>query len=287
MTPRNLETTATLALARRDTLYPAVILNGGREEERRELALELARTLLCEAAAEERPCGRCKHCRRVVWPGGKQDLFHPDFMVLERDLRTSTSVDAARALLQAAQVSPFEARGQVIVIGAAETLSNEAANALLKVLEEPPVRAPRHFFLLAPSRLDLLPTLRSRSLSVYLGPAEPLDRTVAADLAASFGECVRALAATRAPIHLLTAAAELQNAGAFEDPRAARPWAMAAQAVRLAADGVASTARRALLDLAEALLTGAEWRLRGVPVDRILEGLVARHLAVLARPEPR
>ena len=281
------EMKATQDLARRGTLYPAVILHGGREEERRELALGLSRTLLCEESVEARPCGRCKHCRRIVWPGGKQDLFHPDFMVLERDLRTSTSVDAARTLLQAAQVSPFESRGQVFVIGAAETLSNEAANALLKVLEEPPVRAPRHFFLLAPSRLDLLPTLRSRSLSVYLGPAEPLDATAAAELAASFGECVRALAASRAPIHLLTAAAELQSAGAFDDPRAARPWAMAAQAVRLAADGVASATRRALLELAESLLTGSEWRLRGIPVDRILEGLVARHLAVLARPETR
>jgi hypothetical protein len=98
---------------------------------------------------------------------------------------------------------------------------------------------------------------------------------------------VRALAASRAPIHLLTAAAELQGAGAFDDPRAARPWAMAAQAVRLAADGVAAATRRPLLDLAESLLTGSEWRLRGIPVDRILEGLVARHLAVLARPEAR
>ena len=287
MSERSPELQATLDLARGERLYPAVILHGGREEQRRELALTLSRTLFCEEAAEARPCGRCKHCRRIVWPGGKQELFHPDFMVLERDLRTSTSVDAARTLLQAAQVTPFEARGQVFVIGAAETLSNEAANALLKVLEEPPVRAPRHFFLLAPSRLDLLPTLRSRSLSVYLGPAEPLDAAAAAELAAGFGECVRALAATRAPIHLLTAAAELQSAGAFDDPRAARPWAMAARAVRLAADGAATAPRRALLDLAESLLTGAEWRLRGIPVDRILEGMVAQHLAVLARAEPR
>lgn len=275
---------ATLAQARRGALYPAVILHGGRDDARRALALELARTLLCERPAEGRPCGSCKHCRRIVWPGGKQDLFHPDFFVLERDLRTSTSVEAARTLLQAAQVSPFEARGQVFVIAAAETLTNEAANALLKVLEEPPVRAPRHFLLLAPSHLDLLPTLRSRSLSLYLGPAEPLDEARAASLAAGFAGCVHALAATRAPLHVLTAAAELQAAGPFDDPRAARPWALAARAVRLAADGAAADARRPLLDLAESLLLGWELRLRGVPAERILEGLVARHLAVLARP---
>ena len=110
------EMKATQDLARRGTLYPAVILHGGREEERRDLALALARTLLCEESVEARPCGRCKHCRRIVWPGGKQDLFHPDFMVLERDLRTSTSVDAARTLLQAAQVSPFESRSRAYAV---------------------------------------------------------------------------------------------------------------------------------------------------------------------------
>jgi hypothetical protein len=275
---------AMLELARRGELYPAVILHGGREDERRETALALARTLLCERAPAARPCGACRHCRRIVWPGGRQELFHPDFQVLERDLRTSTSVDAARALLVAAQVSPFEARGQVFVIGAAETLSNEAANALLKVLEEPPVRAPRHFLLLAPSRLDLLPTLRSRSLSVYLGPADPLDPEQATALAARFGERVRALAQSRAPIHLLSAAAELAGTGGFEDARASRPWATAAYAVRLSADAAEPAVRRRLLDLAEALLGAAELRLRGIPAERILEGLVARHLAVLARP---
>lgn len=274
----------TLDLARRGELYPAVIVHGAGEAERRELALELGRALLCEAPAPERPCGVCRHCRRIVWPGGKNDLFHPDFMVLERDLRTSTSVDAARTLLQAAQISPFEARGQVFVIGAAETLSIEAANALLKVLEEPPVRAPRHFLLLAPSRLDLLATLRSRSLSVYLGPAEPIDRAQAEALAAQFGASVRALAASRAPVHLLSAAADLLAAGPFDDPRASRPWALAAQAVRLAADGVEPRQRRALLDLAQTLLGGAELRLRGIQAERIVEGWVSRHLGALAHP---
>src|SRR5262249_11327408 len=111
---------ATLDLARRGELYPAVILHGGREDARRETAPAPPRPLLCERAPDERPCGACKHCRRIAWPGGKTEPFHPDFLVLERDLRTSTSVEAARTLLQAAQVTPFEARGQVFVIAAAD-----------------------------------------------------------------------------------------------------------------------------------------------------------------------
>ncbi|HEX4960122.1 MAG TPA: hypothetical protein VF173_04740, partial [Thermoanaerobaculia bacterium] len=162
---------AALTSARQGRLYPAVILDGGDAEARRQAAVKLARTLLCEAPPEARPCGVCRHCRRIVWPGEEETAFHPDFQVLERDLKASTSVDATRELLKTAQVSPFEARGQVFVIASAESLTGEAANALLKNLEEPHVSSPRHFLLLAPSRLDLLPTLRSRSLAVFLGAA--------------------------------------------------------------------------------------------------------------------
>ena len=71
--------------------------------------------------------------------------------------------------MRSAQMSPFEARGQVYVIGEAETLNPFGANVLLKTLEEPVGSTPRHFLLLAASAQELLPTLRSRSLTVYLG----------------------------------------------------------------------------------------------------------------------
>jgi len=203
--------------------------------------------------------------------------------VLERDLKTATSVDATRELLRTAQVSPFEARGQVFVVASAETLSGEAANALLKNLEEPHLSAPRHFLLSAPSALDLLPTLRSRSLSIFLGPAEPVDGAAVEPLARAFAAAASAWTRTGAGIYLLAAADALSNAGGWEDPRAARPWATAAAAVvrSLEVDPEAGpTARRARLALAEALLGGPALRLRAVPADRILEGLVARHLAV-------
>lgn len=273
-----------LGSARQGRLYPSVILHGRDAAARQQAAVELARTLLCDAAAADRPCGLCRHCRRIAWPGGeKESAFHPDFQVLERDLKTSTSVEATRDLLRTAQVSPFEARGQVFVIASAETLSGEAANALLKNLEEPHVSAPRHFLLLAPSTLDLLPTLRSRSLAVFLGPAEPVDAAAVEPLARSFAAAAGSWARTGAAIYLLTAAEALSAAGGWEDPRAARPWATAAAAVLRSLELDPETprpARRARLALAEALLGGPALRLRAVPAERILEGLVARHLAV-------
>jgi hypothetical protein len=266
--------------ARQGRLYPSVILHGRTPEARQEAALVLARTLLCEAEAAARPCGACRHCRRIAWPSDESEAFHPDFQILERDLKTSTSVEATREMLRTAQVSPFEARGQVFVVAAAETLSGEAANALLKSLEEPHVTSPRNFLLLAPSRLDLLPTLRSRSLAVFLGTAETADPETVEPVARAFAAALQGWLATGAGIHLLAAAEALGRAGGWEDPRASRPWAVAAAAVVRSVQALDDAPRRrALLALAEDLLGAPLLRLRGVAADRILEGLVARHLA--------
>lgn len=276
----------TLDLARRSELYPGVILHGGSDETRRAAAERLARTLLCAAEPAARPCGTCSHCRRVrIDAGGESkrgdDAFHPDFGLLERDLKTSTSVDATKAFLRGAQVSPFEARGQVFVVANAETLSGEAANSLLKTLEEPPVSAPRHFLLLAPAREDLLPTVRSRCLSVYLGACAETPEAEVAALAARFGGVIAEFAKSRATVHLLAAAARLEAAGDFKDPRASRGWALAARAVvRSRTDHAPPELSRPLLALAEEILSvGPELRLRGIGASRILDGLVAKHLA--------
>jgi hypothetical protein len=291
---------AVVDVARSGKLYPAVILHGGDEPARRRAAVELARCLLCEREPAQRPCGECRHCRRVAAGGagtgsagdgdsqpGSKSLrpgpFHPDLLWLEKDLKTSVSADAARTFLQAAQLSPFEARGQVFVVANAESLTPEAANALLKVLEEPPVRAPRHFLLLAPSRLDLLATLRSRSLSVFLGPSVGVDESRVTAAAARLAECVTAHRRDGSPVHLLTAATELLGGG-FEDPRSMAGWAQAAAIAHAALDQVAVADRRAVLELAHDLLQGVELRLRGIPAERIVEGAVSRRLARLGPP---
>jgi hypothetical protein len=277
---------AALGAARQGRLYPSVILDGGDAAARRSAALELARALLCEAQPAARPCGVCRHCRRISGGEGEaaETPFHPDFQVLERDLKTSTSVEATRELLRTAQVSPFEARGQVFVIASAESLTGEAANALLKSLEEPHVSAPRNFLLLAPSRLDLLATLRSRSLAVFLGPAEPVDAAAVEPLARAFSAAASAWAASGSPIYLLSAAAALEKAGGWDDLRSGRPWSVAAAAVlrSLELEAGPAAGRRACLALAEALLEAPAWRMRGIAAERILEGLVARHLAAQA-----
>ena len=297
-------------LARRGELYPSVIVHGSSGAERREAALELARTLLCERTAPaERPCGACPHCRRIAWPDEPDAAFHPDFAVLGRDLKTSTSAEATRDFLRVAHSSPFEARGQVFVVAEADTLSAEAGDALLKLLEEPGLAAPRHFLLLAPSRLDLPETLRSRSLSIYLGePGLPVGEEVVAVVEEGFLGSVLRWRAGGGAIWLVDAARRLRSVGiwedpkfqadtkrsewprlldeerfesGFKDPRAERPWISAATVVRRVALGERAEPplRGALFALAESLLAAPPMRLRGISPERILEGLLARHLA--------
>ncbi len=274
------------ATAREGRLYPSVILYGLGLEGRQQAAVGIARTLLCASPAAARPCAvasegekqrACRHCRRVGWP---PEHFHPDFMVLERDLRTATSADATKSFLTAAYSAPFEARGQVFVVAEAESLTGGAADALLKLLEEPPAASPRHFLLLAASRLDLLPTLRSRSLAVYLGPSEALGDDEVAEIAESFGRSIDRFAAGPSPIHLLTAGEALASAAGWQDPRARRPWATAAAAITryLETAELETSLRRSLLALAMELLDAPQWRVRGITHGRILEGLLVRHL---------
>lgn len=267
---------AALGIAREGRLYPAVILHGADPERRRAAAGELARILLCEAAAAERPCGVCRHCPRVAAALAGEDGFHPDYQVLERDLKTVTSVEATKRFLRGAQVPPFEAAGQVFVVASAESLSGEAANALLKTLEEPRGRTTRHFLLLAPSHLDLLPTLRSRSLAVYLGGGPRPEGEDLDELAGELATVVEAYAASGNAAELQAAAAVLKRSGDFRAAGDAVPWERAAAvAVRCAED---SSRRRPLLELAGDLLEAPPFRARGVSPDRWLEGCVQKRL---------
>ena len=275
----NLDTVRRAAQDRR--LYPSVILYGSNLDRRREAAVELARTLLCQRTPESRPCREgepCRHCGRVGWP---PEHFHPDFHVLVRDLRTATSTAATKSFLAGVYAAPFEARGQVFVVAEAESLSGGGADSFLKLLEEPPQRSPRHFLLLAASRLDLQRTLRSRSLMVYLGPSDALRGDEIEPLAEAFGRVIDGFAASPSPIHLLSAADILGRAKGWEDPRARKPWAVTAAAVAryLERAELEAPLRRALLAVAEELLDAPQMRVRGIIHRRILEGLLSKHLA--------
>lgn len=118
-------------------------------------AVCFASALACAAGG----CGTCATCRQV--PSGA----HPDVEVV-RPEGLSYSVHEARALVQRAALAPMTSPWHVVVLEDADRLTEEAANVLLKTLEEP---SPRTVWLLcAPSVEDVLPTVRSRTRHVGL-----------------------------------------------------------------------------------------------------------------------
>lgn len=108
---------------------------------------------------------------------------HPDLLVLERAVeggktKKSISVDQARELPEFFSKSPSQAQARVAIIDAADDLNLNAANALLKVLEEPPERGVLFLVTHAPGRL--LATIRSRCrrLAFPVWPAHALEELV-------------------------------------------------------------------------------------------------------------
>ena len=119
-------------------------------------ARAFAAALQCETAG----CGHCAACEQAR--GG----HHPDVAVIVPE-GLSLKVDEARQIIVRSSRAPTRGRWQVTLIEDADRLTDQAANALLKAIEEPP---PRSVLLLsAPGVDDLLPTIRSRCRLVRLG----------------------------------------------------------------------------------------------------------------------
>jgi len=133
------------------------------------LAVNLAQALNCEAA--ELPCGECTSCQKIA--SGK----HADVQVIglisaensgNARLRTEISTDQIKQIQHITSLPPFEGKCKVFIIDGAELLSIEAANRLLKTLEEPVGRV--IFILLTTNELLLPATVISRCQRLELSP---------------------------------------------------------------------------------------------------------------------
>lgn len=148
-----------LETARRGELHHAVILHGPSPALLRDLAVRLAKTLNCQQGSTGDDCLSCQRIDRRV---------HPDvhFTTVEGE-RKQISIEQIRDLVAGATLRPFEGRTKVFIVEPAEALSISGSNSLLKTLEEP--ARDTTFLLLARSPDLLLPTIRSRSQSIYIG----------------------------------------------------------------------------------------------------------------------
>jgi hypothetical protein len=139
-------------------------------------ATEAAATLfLVPRAIDRLGEGRRLAAPLLAGPDSESDLSmaargaHPDLLVLvPPEKRERIGIDQVREVIRQAQFSPVQANRKVCLIPRAEALTPEAANALLKVMEEPP--RDTAFVLLAEHPSDLLPTIISRCRSVRVPP---------------------------------------------------------------------------------------------------------------------
>ncbi|MDT8903680.1 DNA polymerase III subunit delta' [Anaeroselena agilis] len=147
-------------------------------------ARTLAAAILC--GGRDKPCGECPSCR-LVGQG-----THPDLVELAAD-GASLKIDQIRALQHEAALAPYFGSGRVFLVEEAERLTVQAANSLLKILEEPP--AGSVFILTASSRHAMLPTVVSRCRVFPFRPLAP--EALARLLAARGADGARAAMAAR------------------------------------------------------------------------------------------
>jgi DNA polymerase-3 subunit delta' len=132
------------------------------------LALDLARAVNCQG--DEPPCGECDACRKIAMGN------HTDVQVVGLNSagnsndksRTEISIEQIKEIQHLSSLPPFEGRYKVFIIDGAELMSTEAANRLLKTLEEPPAGV--IFILLTVNESVLPATVVSRCQRLELRP---------------------------------------------------------------------------------------------------------------------
>ena len=136
-------------------IHHAYLFSGPRGCGKTSSARIMARSLNCEKGPTPNPCGICQSCKDLVANGpGSLD-------VIELDAATHGLVDDARDLRDKAFFAPVQSRYKIYIIDEAHQLGPGAANALLKVVEEPPAHV---IFIFATTEPDkLISTIRSRT----------------------------------------------------------------------------------------------------------------------------
>src|SRR4029450_641558 len=164
-----------------DRLPGAMLFTGEEGIGKKLFALEIARALNCRTPKNEEACGVCSSCvriRKLNYPT-RDDVDewtqiiwtdHPDVGLVVAPKRV-LRVEQMRQIEKEANFRPFEGKARVFLIDEADKLNEASANALLKVLEEPPRTS--YIILLTSRPAMLLPTIRSRCQVIGFSPLSP------------------------------------------------------------------------------------------------------------------
>lgn len=153
----------------------AYIFCGPKGVGKNKTAQVFAQVLNCLNAKEGEPCGTCPVCRKI------KSGNHPDIIQLAPE-KSSLKISQIRQLQQRAYYKCYEGKCKVIVIQDSDLLTTEAANSLLKILEDPPDKTV--FILLTCSTKNLPVTILSRCQTI---PFQELDLSVLDDILSHLG----------------------------------------------------------------------------------------------------
>lgn len=167
------ESTALTELANiiRDNNIPnALLFTGGNNTFLKKVANNFAKAANClnplGNSFFQIPCNKCKSCKKII------NNMHPDILHISPDNQT-IKISVIRNLYQLIISKPNEAKVRVVLIEDAETMNEQAQNAFLKMLEEPPTNT---FFILIANNINpLLATIVSRCRNIWFKPVETPD----------------------------------------------------------------------------------------------------------------
>lgn len=137
----------------------ALIIEGEEGIGKKTLAKDIASALVCRG--NDKPCGECSQCKKAI------GAIHPDISeYIPAGTANSFHVDTVRNIINDAYVQPNEADYKIYILANAHCMNQNAQNAMLKILEEPPKYVV--FILTTNSKSALLSTVLSRSVCVSL-----------------------------------------------------------------------------------------------------------------------
>lgn len=158
----------------------ALLFAGASGVGKRQFALELAKSFVCQSPKNSEACDVCAACVRAdkfTFPkADDRDAFKRVIFSEHADIGTvvpynkNILVDAIRDLETEANFRPHQAAARFFIVDDADKMNVQASNALLKTLEEPP--AASHIFLIASRPDALLPTIRSRCQTLRFAPID-------------------------------------------------------------------------------------------------------------------
>ena len=156
-------------------IHHAFLFTGIEGVGRFHVALHFSMMCNCEHAIEvshvSEPCGTCQSCRRI------KNNQHPDMFQIHPD-GASIKIDQIRALKKKLSYKPVVARTRFVFMVKANVMTAESANALLKILEEPPTNT--IFILIVENQKDVLQNISSRCQQIRFSPCA--EKTIYNDL---------------------------------------------------------------------------------------------------------